>query len=257
MSRLLAASTSVSKLHFGYKKFRLDFHSGLRVASHVGDSVPATLTWTPAFHDKTIFMLESFWLRSQVLVTLTRVILGLYSWPRHRSFRQMYSHESVFATSCILCLGFVPSGKCTHMSQFSLELHFQVLFRDVMTPFIPELKRSFLFEILCLCTSFSLECVTYQPSEVSHMFSKTGCGTLCFSGGPYRRIPRSDLLPLSYFWPQRPHAFLLWEAVSFGFIGSQGFYQRAVHIQEVFEFAHRCPLFQFHSNKALQLGPQE
>ena len=95
MSRLLAASTSVSKLHFGYKKFRLDFHSGLRVASHVGDSVPATLTWTPAFHDKTIFMLESFWLRSQVLVTSTRVILGLYSLPRHRSFRQMYSHESV------------------------------------------------------------------------------------------------------------------------------------------------------------------
>ena len=170
MSRLLAASTSVSKLHFGYKKFRLDFHSGLRVASHVGDSVPATLTWTPAFHDKTIFMLESFWLRSQVLVTSTRVILGLYSLPRHRSFGKcthmsQFSLELIFkfcfATSCILCLGFVPSGKCTHMSQFSLELHFQVLFRDVMTPFIPELKRSFLFEILCLCTSFSLECVTY------------------------------------------------------------------------------------------------
>ena len=169
MSRLLAASTSVSKLHFGYKKFRLDFHSGLRVASHVGDSVPATLTWTPAFHDKTIFMLESFWLRSQVLVTSTRVILGLYSLPRHRSFRQMYSHESVFATSCILCLGFVPSGKCTHMSQFSLELHFQVLFRDVMTPFIPELKRSFLFR---------------DPMSLHEFFTRM-CDLLAFRGLTY------------------------------------------------------------------------
>ena len=146
MSRLLAASTSVSKLHFGYKKFRLDFHSGLRVASHVGDSVPATLTWTPAFHDKTIFMLESFWLRSQVLVTSTRVILGLYSLPRHRSF-----------------------GKCTHMSQFSLELHFQVLFRDVMTPFIPELKRSFLFR---------------DPMSLHEFFTRM-CDLLAFRGLTY------------------------------------------------------------------------